>query len=158
MTGRYPLRGGVWHTIMGRSILEKNAVTMPQLFKQAGYRTGMFGKWHLGDNYPYRPHDRGFDVSLRLGGGGLHNYPMFGATITLMMFTGQTTSCNPLAAIARMSSLTLPESSSLIRLRISPFSVTLQPTLRTRPTTLQTRTRNRISMRALKNLAPASME
>ncbi len=75
MTGRYPLRGGVWHTIMGRSILEKNAVTMPQLFKQAGYRTGMFGKWHLGDNYPYRPHDRGFDVSLRLGGGGVTQLP-----------------------------------------------------------------------------------
>lgn len=75
MTGRYPLRGGVWHTIMGRSILRQDAVTMPQLFKAAGYRTGLFGKWHLGDNYPYRPQDRGFDQTLHLGGGGVSQVP-----------------------------------------------------------------------------------
>lgn len=75
MTGRYALRGGVWHTIMGRSILKQDAVTLPQLFKAAGYRTGMFGKWHLGDNYPYRPQDRGFDTTLHLGGGGVGQSP-----------------------------------------------------------------------------------
>lgn len=75
MTGQYPLRNGVWHTIMGRSILNKNAVTMPQLFQKSGYRTGMFGKWHLGDNYPYRPQDRGFEESLHLGGGGISQLP-----------------------------------------------------------------------------------
>ena len=75
MTGRYALRGGVWHTIMGRSILKKDAVTLPQLFKAAGYRTGMFGKWHLGDNYPYRPQDRGFDTTLHSGGGGVGQSP-----------------------------------------------------------------------------------
>lgn len=75
MTGRYPLRSGVWHTIMGRSILRKDATTLPQLFKAAGYRTGLFGKWHLGDNYPYRPQDRGFDETLHLGGGGVSQVP-----------------------------------------------------------------------------------
>ena len=53
----------------------KQAVTLPQLFQQAGYRTGMFGKWHLGDNYPYRPQDRGFDITLHHGGGGVGQLP-----------------------------------------------------------------------------------
>ncbi|MCA9192552.1 MAG: sulfatase-like hydrolase/transferase [Planctomycetales bacterium] len=75
MSGQFPLRVGVWHTIMGRSIMRADAVTMPQVFRQAGYRTGMFGKWHLGDNYPYRPQDRGFDVTLNHGGGGVGQTP-----------------------------------------------------------------------------------
>lgn len=75
MSGQFPERNGVWHTIMGRSILGKDAVTLPQLFQKAGYRTGMFGKWHLGDNYPYRPQDRGFDVTLHHGGGGVGQLP-----------------------------------------------------------------------------------
>ena len=37
-----------------------------QLFRAAGYRTGLFGKWHLGDNYPYRPQDRGFEEVQRV--------------------------------------------------------------------------------------------
>ncbi len=75
LTGQYSLRGGVWHTVMGRSILRPSSITMAQLFKNAGYRTGMFGKWHLGDNYPYRPQDRGFDVTLHHGGGGVAQVP-----------------------------------------------------------------------------------
>jgi arylsulfatase A-like enzyme len=75
MTGRYPISVGVWHTIMGRSLLDAKAVTLPELFRAAGYRTGMFGKWHLGDNYPYRPHDRGFDTTLHHGGGGVGQTP-----------------------------------------------------------------------------------
>ena len=71
MTGRYATRVGVWHTVLGRSILRKNEVVMPQLFAEAGYRTGLFGKWHLGDNYPYRPHDRGFHEAFYHHGGGL---------------------------------------------------------------------------------------
>ena len=54
MTGRYSARTGVWHTIMGRSILRRDEMTMADLFAKAGYRTAIFGKWHLGDNYPYR--------------------------------------------------------------------------------------------------------
>lgn len=75
MTGRYSTRGGVWHTVMGRSLLYRDEVTLAELFRRAGYRTAMFGKWHLGDNYPYRPQDRGFDETLMLGGGGIGQTP-----------------------------------------------------------------------------------
>jgi len=73
MTGRYCNRTGVWHTIMGRSLLREDEVTMADVFSASGYRTGIFGKWHLGDNYPFRPHDRGFDQALVHGGGGIGN-------------------------------------------------------------------------------------
>ena len=55
LTGHWTNRTGVWHTIMGRSMLRFNEVTIGQIFKDNGYNTGMFGKWHLGDNYPFRP-------------------------------------------------------------------------------------------------------
>jgi arylsulfatase A-like enzyme len=75
MTGRYSSRGGVWHTVMGRSILRRDERTMADVFAANGYKTGMFGKWHLGDNYPYRPEDRGFGEVLTHGGGGIGNTP-----------------------------------------------------------------------------------
>ncbi|MDR1964303.1 MAG: arylsulfatase [Planctomycetaceae bacterium] len=75
LTGRYSTRVGVWHTILGRSILRKNEVLLPQFFADAGYKTGMFGKWHLGDNYPYRPHDRGFQEAFYHLGGGVSQSP-----------------------------------------------------------------------------------
>jgi arylsulfatase A-like enzyme len=75
LTGRWSNRTGVWHTIMGRSMLRENEVTMGQIFQDAGYATGMFGKWHLGDNYPYRPEDRGFAEVIRHGGGGVGQTP-----------------------------------------------------------------------------------
>jgi arylsulfatase A-like enzyme len=77
MTGRYSSRTGVWHTVMGRSLLRRDEVTMADLFAAGGYRTGLFGKWHLGDNYPYRPRDRGFQEVLTLGGGGIGQTPDF---------------------------------------------------------------------------------
>lgn len=77
MTGHWTNRTGVWHTIMGRSMLRANEVTLGQIFKDAGYATGMFGKWHLGDNYPYRPEDRGFTEVMRNGGGGVGQTPDF---------------------------------------------------------------------------------
>ena len=70
LTGRYSTRVGVWHTIGGRSLLRQQEVTMADVFKAGGYRTGIFGKWHLGDNYPFRPQDRGFQETLVHGGGG----------------------------------------------------------------------------------------
>lgn len=75
LTGHWTNRTGVWHTIMGRSMLRENEVTMGQIFKDNGYATGMFGKWHLGDNYPYRPEDRGYSEVLRHGGGGVGQTP-----------------------------------------------------------------------------------
>lgn len=75
ITGHWTNRTGVWHTIMGRSMLRANEVTIGTMLSQAGYATGMFGKWHLGDNYPYRPEDRGFQEVLRHGGGGVGQTP-----------------------------------------------------------------------------------
>ena len=75
LTGHWTNRTGVWHTIMGRSMLRKNEVTMGQVFKDGGYATAMFGKWHLGDNYPFRPEDRGYTEVLRHGGGGVGQTP-----------------------------------------------------------------------------------
>ncbi len=75
MTGRYCNCTGVWHTIMGRSLLRADEVTMADVFRANGYRTGMFGKWHLGDNHPLRPHERGFDEALFHGGGGVSQTP-----------------------------------------------------------------------------------
>ena len=77
MTGRYSARCGVWATTIGRSLLDRREVTVADVFKASGYRTGMFGKWHLGDNYPFRPHDRGFTEVLRHGGGGVGQTPDF---------------------------------------------------------------------------------
>lgn len=77
MTGRYTNSTGAWHTIMGRSLLDPEEVTMADCFRMAGYRTGIFGKWHLGDNYPCRPQDNGFDEVLVHGGGGIWQTPDF---------------------------------------------------------------------------------
>ncbi len=77
MTGHYANSTGVWHTIGGRSLLRKNEWTIASALKEHGYTTGIFGKWHLGDEYPYRPHDRGFDTSIVHGGGGIGQTPDF---------------------------------------------------------------------------------
>jgi len=75
MTGRYSCRTGVWHTIMGRSLLRRDETTIGDLFHRAGYRTAIFGKWHLGDNYPYHPWNRGFEECLIHLGGGIGQGP-----------------------------------------------------------------------------------
>ncbi len=70
LTGKYAHHVGVWHTVSGGNHLRAEETTMADHFKQAGYNTGLFGKWHLGSNYPYRPIDRGFDEWLGQGDGG----------------------------------------------------------------------------------------
>ncbi|TYA72044.1 arylsulfatase [Seonamhaeicola marinus] len=70
MTGKYAHHAGVWHTIAGGNHLRTSEVTMADVFKASGYETGIFGKWHLGSNYPYRPMDRGFNEWLGQGDGG----------------------------------------------------------------------------------------
>ena len=77
MTGRRPVRNGAWATCWGRSILRKTETTMADVFGAAGYRTAMFGKWHLGDNFPYRPQDRGFQHVVAHKGGGVGQTPDF---------------------------------------------------------------------------------
>jgi arylsulfatase len=70
MTGRYSLRTGVRDTYNGGAIMASNEVTIAEMLKSANYTTGVFGKWHLGDNYPSRPSDQGFDESvIHLSGG-----------------------------------------------------------------------------------------
>ncbi len=77
LTGHWTNRTGVWHTVNGRSMLRENEVTIAQMLKDAGYATGQFGKWHLGDNFPYRAEDRGFTEVYRHGGGGVGQTPDF---------------------------------------------------------------------------------
>ena len=64
LTGLDAARNGAVNVSSGRTLLRADLQTMADLFQASGYRTGMFGKWHLGDNYPYRPQDRGFEESL----------------------------------------------------------------------------------------------
>ncbi|MBT3288991.1 MAG: arylsulfatase [Victivallales bacterium] len=75
MTGHYCNSTGVWHTIGGRSLLRGDEWSLPTALSDAGYRTGLFGKWHLGDDYPYRPQDRGFQRVVCHGGGGISQQP-----------------------------------------------------------------------------------
>lgn len=75
LTGRNANRNNAWHTIAGCSILLEDEETIAQVFEKNGYQTSMFGKWHLGDNYPFRPQDRGFQNAFYHGGGGINQTP-----------------------------------------------------------------------------------
>jgi arylsulfatase A-like enzyme len=71
MTGRYNYRTGVVDTYIGRSLMYPDETTIAEILEAGGYRTGIFGKWHLGDNYPLRAIDQGFQVALVHKGGGV---------------------------------------------------------------------------------------
>lgn len=71
MTGRHEFRNGVTHTVFERERLTTNALTVAQTLQNAGYRTGIFGKWHLGDEPVYRPDQRGFNEVFIHGAGGI---------------------------------------------------------------------------------------
>jgi arylsulfatase A-like enzyme len=73
LTGHFHNSTGVWHTIGGRSLLRQDERTLANVLSDAGYVNGLFGKWHLGDAYPYRPRDRGFHHAVTHGGGGIGN-------------------------------------------------------------------------------------
>jgi len=75
LTGQNPVRLGAWGTTWGRSLPRRDAVSLADVFAAAGYQTGCFGKWHLGDNYPFRPQDRGFQEVLIHGGGDVGQTP-----------------------------------------------------------------------------------
>ncbi|MBL9186512.1 MAG: arylsulfatase [Opitutaceae bacterium] len=72
MTGRYSTRVGAWAVTEGRQLLDARETTMGDVFAASGYRTAMFGKWHLGDTFPFAPQYRGFQevVCHKAGGVG----------------------------------------------------------------------------------------
>ena len=71
MSGRPPFMVGVTHTILQRERMAPDVFTLPQALQSAGYTTGLFGKWHLGDEADYLPQNRGFDEVLMHGAGGI---------------------------------------------------------------------------------------
>jgi arylsulfatase len=71
LTGRHEFQGGVTHTIFERERLAPDMVTFPELLRQSGYATAIFGKWHLGDEPAYQPDRRGFEEVFIHGGGGI---------------------------------------------------------------------------------------
>jgi arylsulfatase len=78
LTGLAALRNGATSVTAGRTFIRPGLPTLADVFAQAGYKTGLFGKWHLGDSYPHRPIDKGFHESrYHLGWGQLHSTPEF---------------------------------------------------------------------------------
>jgi arylsulfatase A-like enzyme len=71
LTGRHEFKSGVTHTILERERLSLRAVTLANVLQGAGYSTGIFGKWHLGDEAAYQPGRRGFNEVFIHGGGGI---------------------------------------------------------------------------------------
>ncbi|QDV40550.1 Arylsulfatase precursor [Stieleria neptunia] len=71
MTGRYNYRTRCIDTYIGRAMMDSDEVTIAEFLRDAGYRTGIYGKWHMGDNYPLRAMDQGFQDSLVHRGGGI---------------------------------------------------------------------------------------
>ncbi|WP_414664396.1 arylsulfatase [Horticoccus sp. 23ND18S-11] len=76
LTGRHEFKNGITHTILERERLNPQSATLAEALKSAGYHTGIFGKWHLGDEPAYWPNRRGFDEMFIHGAGGIgQTYP-----------------------------------------------------------------------------------
>ena len=76
LSGKHEFKNGVTHTILERERMSLKSITYPQLLQKAGYTTGIFGKWHLGDEPEYWPGKRGFNESFTHGAGGIgQSYP-----------------------------------------------------------------------------------
>jgi arylsulfatase A-like enzyme len=76
MSGKHEFKNGVTHTILERERMSLKSTTIAQVLKSAGYATGIFGKWHLGDEDEYQPEKRGFDEVFIHGCGGIgQSYP-----------------------------------------------------------------------------------
>ncbi|MEC3908484.1 arylsulfatase [Tamlana sp. 2201CG12-4] len=71
MTGKHPFKNGITHTILERERMALGIITLPEILKKGNYTTGIFGKWHLGDETEYQPQNRGFDEVFIHGGGGI---------------------------------------------------------------------------------------
>ncbi|MDO8544678.1 MAG: arylsulfatase [Opitutaceae bacterium] len=81
MTGQDAVRNGATSVTGGRSFIRQGVPTMAEILRDAGYRTGIFGKWHLGDSYPHRPVDRGFQEAVHIKGWGVTSAPEFANTL-----------------------------------------------------------------------------
>jgi len=75
LTGRDAMHNGAWSWAFAHEMIRRDVPTIAHMFKANGYRTGHFGKWHLGDNYPYRPQEKGFHESVTFGGAATHQTP-----------------------------------------------------------------------------------
>jgi len=75
MTGRYPAATGAFRTSSGRTMMHTDETTIAELFSASGYKTALIGKWHLGDNAPHRPQDRGFQEVVWHKAGGIGQAP-----------------------------------------------------------------------------------
>lgn len=73
MTGQDALRNRASCVPAGRNLMRRDLPTMAQVFRDGGYQTGLFGKWHLGDTWPDRPMDRGFARTVWFRGWGLQS-------------------------------------------------------------------------------------
>ena len=71
MSGRHEFRNGVTHTIRERERMALSTTTFVELLRRSGYETGIFGKWHLGDEDEYQPYSRGFTETFIHGAGGI---------------------------------------------------------------------------------------
>ncbi len=74
LTGRYHTRGGVYSTSAGGERLDLDETTIAEVFKNAGYHTAAYGKWHNGMQAPYHPNARGFDDFYGFCSGHWGNY------------------------------------------------------------------------------------
>ncbi|MEM9281991.1 MAG: arylsulfatase [Verrucomicrobiota bacterium] len=75
LTGLDAARNGAINVSSGRTLLRPDLTTMADLLAADGYATGIFGKWHLGDNYPFRPEDRGFQETLWFPSSHINSVP-----------------------------------------------------------------------------------
>lgn len=77
LTGLDAARNGAVNVSAGRSLMRAELPTMADIFGESGYTTGLFGKWHLGDNYPFRPEDRGFQETVWFPSSSISSVPDF---------------------------------------------------------------------------------
>src|SRR4051812_9157684 len=81
LTGMDALRNAAASVTAGRAFLRPGISTLPQQLAKAGYDTGIFGKWHLGDSYPHRPMEKGFQTAVWIKGWGFTSAPEFNNTL-----------------------------------------------------------------------------
>ncbi|MGK7395103.1 MAG: sulfatase-like hydrolase/transferase [Candidatus Cyclobacteriaceae bacterium M3_2C_046] len=74
LTGRHYPRTGVHGVTRRKETMRAEEITLAEILQKNGYRTGIFGKWHNGNNYPYDPNGQGFDEFWGFTSGIIRNY------------------------------------------------------------------------------------